>query len=54
MAARQLRGSRMRRILRWSFGTLVVTVASAAAALALKFNTAVLGFIESARHLLMP
>jgi general secretion pathway protein A len=53
-AAKQLRDSRMRRILRWSFGTLVVTVASAAAALALKFNTAMLGFIESARHLLMP
>jgi general secretion pathway protein A len=53
-ATKQLRGSRTRRILRWSFGTLVVTVASAAAALALKFNTAMLGFIESARHLLMP
>jgi general secretion pathway protein A len=53
-AARQLRGSKMRRILRWSVGTLVVTVASAAAALALKLNTAVLGLIESARHLLTP
>ena len=52
--ARPFLGSRMRRILRWSFGTLVVTVTSAVVALALKFNTAMLGFIESVRHQLMP
>jgi general secretion pathway protein A len=50
----KLRGSTMLQILRWSLGTLAVAVASAAAVLALKFNTATLGFIESARHLLMP
>jgi general secretion pathway protein A len=50
----KLRGSTMRQILRWSLGSLVVAVASAAAVLALKFNSATLGFIESARHLLMP
>src|SRR4029453_12147457 len=50
----KLRGSTMLQILRWSLGTLVVAVASAAAVLALKFNSATLGFIESARHLLMP
>ena len=50
----KLRGSTMLQILRWSLGTLVVAVASAAAVLALKFNIATLGFIESARHLLMP
>jgi general secretion pathway protein A len=50
----KLRGSTMLQVLRWSLGTLVVAVASAAAVLALKFNSATLGFIESARHLLMP
>jgi hypothetical protein len=52
--ARELRGSRMRLLLRWSLGTLVVTMASAVAALALKFNTATLGLIQSVRQLLVP
>ena len=38
--AREVRDSRMRLLLRWSLGTLVVTMASAVAALALKFTTA--------------
>jgi general secretion pathway protein A len=48
------RGSKMRLLLRWSLGTFVVTMASVVAALALKFNAATLGFLHSARQLLMP
>jgi general secretion pathway protein A len=48
------RGEKMRLLLRWSLGTFVVTVASVVAALALKFNAITLGFIQSARQLLMP
>jgi general secretion pathway protein A len=51
---RDLRGSNMRLLLRWSLGALVVTLASAVAALALKFNTATLGLIQSVRQLLLP
>jgi general secretion pathway protein A len=48
------RAEKMRLLLRWSLGTFVVTVASVVAALALKFNAVTLGFIQSARQLLMP
>jgi general secretion pathway protein A len=48
------RGEKMRLLLRWSLGTFVVTVASVVAALALKFNAITVGFIQSARQLLMP
>jgi general secretion pathway protein A len=48
------RGAKMRLLLRWSLGTFVVTMASVIAALALKLNAAKLGFIQSARQLLMP
>jgi general secretion pathway protein A len=48
------RGEKMRLLLRWSLGTFVVTVASVVAALALKFNAVTVGFIQSARQLLMP
>lgn len=54
LAGRKPRGSKMRSLLRWSLGTFAVTVAGIVVALALKFNPVTLGFIQSARQLLMP
>ena len=51
---RELRGSRARLLVRWSLGTLVVTLATAAAALLLRLNTTTLGFVQSMRGLLVP
>jgi len=51
---RDLRQSKTRLLLRWSLGTLVVTLASAVAALAVKFNAATFGLIQSVRQLLVP
>jgi len=45
---------KLRLFLRWSLGGLIVTMASVVAALVLKFNTATLGLIQSARQILMP
>ena len=51
---RELRGAWARSLVRWSLGTLVVTLASAVAALAVKFNAATFGLIQSVRQLLVP
>ena len=51
---RALRGSQARLLARWGLGTLGVALASALVGLALRFDTAVLGFIQSVRHLLVP
>jgi len=50
---RGLYGSRVQLAVRWSLGTLVVTLAGAVAALAMKSNAAA-SFVESARRLLVP
>jgi general secretion pathway protein A len=50
---RELRGSRMQLVLRWSIGGFVVTFASAVAALALKSHIVTQGLIQSVRHFLV-
>jgi general secretion pathway protein A len=50
--ARELRGSGARLLVRWGLGTFVVTLATAAAALLLRFNTTTLGVFRSVRELL--
>src|SRR5499427_845664 len=49
-----LRRARTRLLVRWSLGTLAVTLASAVTALALKSNVATLGLVQSVRQLLVP
>ena len=49
----ELRGSRMRLLLRWSIGSFVVTFASAVAALALKSHIVTQGLIQSVRQFLV-
>ena len=49
-----LRRARTRLLVRWSLGTLAVTLASAVTALALKSNVATLGLVQSVRQLLIP
>src|SRR5713101_4607688 len=51
---RELRGSRARFLVRWSLGALVVTLLSAAAALALNSNTATLSLVQSVRQFFTP
>ena len=51
---KELIGGRAQLILRWGLGTLVVTVVSAVAALALKSNAATLSLVQSVRQLLVP
>ncbi|PYN24423.1 MAG: hypothetical protein DMD99_11130 [Candidatus Rokuibacteriota bacterium] len=48
------RGAKAPTRLRWGLGTLGVALATAAAALAMKFDTTVLGFVRSVRYLLVP
>lgn len=52
--SRELRSARTRLIVRWSVGTLVVTIVGAVVALAIKSNAATVGLVESVRHLLVP
>jgi general secretion pathway protein A len=49
-----LRRPRTRLLVRWSLGTLAVSLASAATALALKSHAATLGLVQSVRQLLNP
>ena len=51
---RERRRSRARLVVRWSLGTLAVTLVSAATALALKSHSATLGLVQSVRQLLIP
>jgi general secretion pathway protein A len=51
---RELRGSGARLLVRWSLGGLMVTLLSAAAALALKSNTATLSLVQSVRQFFTP
>lgn len=56
-AQRNVRGRRdamMRRVVRWTLGTLAAALASVAVGLALRFDTAVLPLVQSVRHLLVP
>jgi type II secretory pathway predicted ATPase ExeA len=46
--------SRAQLVLRWSLGTIAATIASLAALLALKSNSAALGLVQSVRQLLVP
>ena len=50
---RTLRGTRTRLLLRWSFGSFIVTVASAVATLALKSHIVTQGLIQSVRQFLV-
>jgi len=50
----ELRGPRARFLVRWSLGALVVTLLSAAAALALNSNTATLSLVQSVRQFFTP
>jgi len=50
----ELRGSRARLLVRWSVGTLVALLATAAVALVLKSNAAALGLVQSVRQILAP
>ena len=51
---RGLRGSKAPLLSRWSLGTLAVVVACAVVGLAVRFDTSVLGLVQSVRHLLLP
>ena len=51
---KELIGGRAQLILRWGLGTLVVTVVSPVAALALKSNAATLSLVQSVRQLVVP
>jgi general secretion pathway protein A len=50
----ELRRPKARLLVRWGLGTIVVTLTSAVAALALSSNTAALDVVESVRRLLTP
>jgi type II secretory pathway predicted ATPase ExeA len=49
-----LHRARTRLLVRWSLGTLAVTLAGAATALALKSHSATLGLVQTVRQLLIP
>jgi general secretion pathway protein A len=51
---RGLRGSKAPLLPRWGLGTLAVVVAGAVVGLAVRFDTSVLGLVQSVRHLLLP